>query len=117
MKTVIATETISTSNNKQDVTSEWRYYITNHDRENSNLHSYIRNHWQVESLHWCLDVHLNDDRDKKYEENAAENFAKTKRFLLNLVKSIPPEGKKRSLRSNLKKVGWDSNYLVKLLFS
>lgn len=117
MKTVIATETISTSKYKQDVTSEWRYYITNHGRENNKLHSYIRNHWQVESMHWCLDVHLNDDRDKKYEENAAENFAKTKRFLLNLVKSIPPEGKKRSLRSNLKKVGWDLNYLVKLLFS
>lgn len=117
MKTVVATETISTSKNKNDVTSEWRYYITNHDRKNNNLHSYIRNHWQVESLHWCLDVHLNDDKDKKYEENAAENFAKTKRFLFNLVKSIPPEGKKRSLRSNLKKVGWDLNYLVKLLFN
>ena len=49
-----------------------------------------------------LDVHLNDDREKKYEENTAENFAKTKIFLLNLVKAIPPEGKKCSLRSNLK---------------
>ena len=63
-----------------------------------------------------LDVHLNDDRDKKYEENAAENFARTKRFLLDLVKSNPPKGKKRSIRSNLKRVGWDKDYLVSLLF-
>ena len=82
----------------------------------SDLTIHMAEHWQVESMHWCLDVHLNDDRDKKYEKNAAENFAKVKRFLLNLVKSKPPSGKKRSLRSNLKLVGWDLNYLVKILF-
>ena len=42
---------------------------------------------------------INDDKDKKYEINAAENFVKTKRFLFNLVKSKSPIGKKRSLRS------------------
>ena len=56
-------------------------------------------------------------KDKKYDDVAAENFAKTKRFLLNLVKSKPPIGKKRSIRSNLKKVGWDLDYLVKILFA
>jgi predicted transposase YbfD/YdcC len=117
MNTIIATETISTSKYKKGTTAEWRYYVTDHDKMHEKLPTYIRGHWQVESMHWCLDVHLNDDRDKKYVENAAENFAKTKRFLLNLVKSKPPRGKKRSLRSNLKLVGWDLDYLVKLLFS
>lgn len=117
MKTVIATETISSSKYKAGVSAEWRYYLTDHDKSNSKLPTYIRGHWQVESMHWCLDVHLNDDKDKKYEKNAAENFAKTKRFLLSLVKSKPPKGKKRSLRSNLKQVGWDLEYLVSLLFT
>lgn len=117
MQTVVATETISSSKYKEDTTSEWRYYLTDHDKSNKKLPDYIRDHWQVESLHWCLDVHLNDDKDKKYEKNAAENFAHTKRFLLSLVKSKPPKGKKRSLRQNLKLVGWDLNYLVRLLFS
>ncbi len=58
----------------------------------------------------------NEVKDKKYEINAAENFAKTKRFLFNLVKSKPPTGKKRSLRSNLKLVGWDLDYLTRLIF-
>lgn len=111
MQTVIATETISSSKYKEGVTAEWRYYVTDHARDNSKLPGYIRNHWQVESMHWCLDVHLSDDKDKKYEKNAAENFAKTKRFLFSLVKSKPPKGKKRSLRSNLKLLGWDRNYL------
>lgn len=119
MNTIIATETISSDKYKKDknVKTEWRYYISNHKKSNKSIPNYIKDHWQVESNHWLLDVHLKDDHDKKYEKNAAENFAKTKRLLLNLVKSIPPKGKKRSIRSNLKKVGWDLNYLVELLFT
>lgn len=117
MNTVVATETISSSKYSTGVKSEIRYYLTDHDKSNVNLPRYVRGHWGVESMHWCLDVHLNDDGDKKYEKNAAENFAKTKRFLFNLVKSKPPKGKKRSLRLNLKLVGWDMDYLTRLLFS
>lgn len=117
MNTIIATETISSSKYTKETSAEWRYYLTDHDKLNSKLASYVRGHWGVESMHWCLDVHLNDDKDKKYEENAAENFAKTKRFLMNLVKSNPPKGKKRSLRLNLKLVGWDLDYLTRLIFS
>jgi len=117
MNTIIATETISSSNHQNKLTSEWRYYFSDHDKTNNKLPDYIRGHWQVESMHWCLDVHLNDDKDKKYTKNAAENFAKTKRFLLNLVNTKPPTGKKRSLRSNLKLVGWNLDYLVRLLFA
>jgi predicted transposase YbfD/YdcC len=116
MKTVVASETISYSKYTGGSSSEWRYYLTDHDKSRKNLDSYVRGHWQVESMHWCLDVHLNDDRDKKYDGNAAENYAKTKRFLFNLVKLKPPKGKKRSFRSNLKLVGWDLGYLTRLLF-
>ena len=117
MKTIIATETICSSKYNEDVSSEWRYYGTNHEKSHPKLVDYIRGHWSIESYHWLLDVHLNDDKDKKYDANAAENFAKTKRFLLDSVKSTPPEGKKRSVRSNLKRVGWDLDYLVTLLFA
>jgi len=119
MQSIVATETISSSKyDDKGVTAEWRYYVTDHDKSNEKLPTYTRGHWGVESMHWCLDVHLNDDKDKKYEKNAAENFAKTKRFLLNLVKMKPPlSKKKRSLRSNLKLVGWDLDYLVRLLFA
>ncbi len=116
MQTVVAAETISSSKYKEGTTAEWRYYLTDHDKSHEKLPDYIKDHWQVESMHWCLDVHLNDDKDKKYEKNAAENFAKTKRFLFSLVKSNPPKGKKHSVRANLKLVGWDLNYLVQLLF-
>ena len=92
MNTIIATETISSSKyTKGGTSAEWRYYLTDHNKSNPKLATYVRGHWGVESMHWCLDVHLNDDKDKKYEAKAAENFAKTKRFLFNLVKSNPPQ--------------------------
>lgn len=34
-----------------------------------------------------LDVHFNDDGDKRYEMNSAENFAQIKRLILNLIKA------------------------------
>ena len=117
IKTIIATETISSENNKPNsITAEWRYYVSSHDQSNLNLSSYVRNHWSIESeYHWELDVHLHDDADKKHDKVAAINFAKTKRLLLSLVKSKVPAGKKRSVRSRLKRVGWDLDYLVALL--
>jgi predicted transposase YbfD/YdcC len=117
IKTIIATETISSEKNKPGTTTaEWRYYVSSHESITNKLASYVRNHWSIESeYHWELDVHLHDDADKKHDKNAATNFAKTKRLLLSLVKSKMPEGKKRSVRSRLKRVGWDLDYLMTLL--
>lgn len=116
IKTIIATETISSINNKDGISAEWRYYVTSHDADNPKLARYVREHWSIENeYHWQLDVHLNDDKDKKYDDVAAENFARTKRLLLNLVKAKQPEGKKRSVRSRLKRVAWDLDYLLTLL--
>ncbi len=117
IKTIIATETISSEKNKPGSGSaEWRYYVSSHDVDNIKLPSYVRNHWSIESeYHWELDVHLQDDADKKHDEVAAINFAKTKRLLLSLVKSKLPPGKKKSVRSRLKRAGWDLDYLLTLL--
>lgn len=117
IRTIIATETISSEKNKQgNVSAEWRYYVSSHEVQNTSLPSYVRNHWSIENeYHWALDVHLHDDSDKKHDEIAATNFAKTKRLLLSLVKSKLPPGKKKSVRSRLKRVGWDLDYLLTLL--
>ena len=118
IKTAIAVERISRQHNQnaEDVVTNWHYYVTNHEDNKSKLPSYIRKHWQVESYHWLLDVHLNDDKDKKYDENSAENFNRVRRFLLNLVKSKTWIGKKESIKSKLKRIGWDLNLLPELLF-
>jgi predicted transposase YbfD/YdcC len=116
INSIIATETISSKNHEAKTSAEWRFYITSHNTDKSDLYSYVKNHWSIENeLHWHLDVHLNDDADKKRDEVATVNFSRIKRMLLSLVKAKLPPGKKRSVRSRLKQVGWDTDYLISLL--
>lgn len=114
LNTIIATETIS--DRGSGVTAEWRYYISSHKADNEKLPEYIRGHWSIENkLHWILDVHLGDDADKKLEKNAVEILSRLRRMVINMVKSKPPEGKKRSTRSQLKRLVWDNDYLLSVL--
>ncbi|ABU72643.1 transposase [Vibrio campbellii ATCC BAA-1116] len=99
IKSCIAVERIVQEGKGEPKTSHFSYYITNHPASDPKLADYVRQHWEIESYHWLLDVYFNDDRDKKYEENSAENFAQIKRLPLNLVKAKDWAGKKKSVKS------------------
>ena len=115
LKSIIATENISMRSADAPVTSEWRYFITDHDKNEALIPDYVRGHWGVENkLHWQLDVHLGDDKDKKLDRNATENISRIKRLLLNLVRKNDPNSKK-SVRSRLKMMLWDEEYFLKIL--
>jgi predicted transposase YbfD/YdcC len=46
----------------------------------------VRSHWGVEnSLHWVLDVALNEDDCRIRKDNAPENFAVMRRLAVNLL--------------------------------
>lgn len=115
LKTIIATENISTRSSDSPVTSEWRYFITDHSKDDAKLADYVRGHWGVENkLHWHLDVHLGDDKDKKLDRNGTENISRIKRLLLNLVRKNDINSK-TSVRSKLKRMLWDEEYFLKIL--
>ena len=65
-------------------------------------------------MHWHLDVHLGDDKDKKLDRNGTENISRIKRFLLNLVRKNDSTAKK-SVRYKLKRMLWDDEYFLKIL--
>jgi predicted transposase YbfD/YdcC len=46
-----------------------------------------RNHWGVESMHWCLDVTFGDDKNQTKESTAAQNVALVKRMVFNVLKN------------------------------
>lgn len=115
LRSVIATETISSLDNDSKVTAEWRYYLTSHQPNNSALPNYIRHHWSIENkLHWVLDVQLGEDADRKAERRSAKAFAVLKRIALNIVRTKDTNSK-RSLRRKFKCAAWDNNYLLNLL--
>ncbi|QGP54031.1 Transposase [Piscirickettsia salmonis] len=115
MESIIATETISNNVGDSKVSAEWRYYISSHKPSEEKLPEYIRNHWGIENkLHWVLDVHLNDDADRKLNKNAVDNISRIKRLAVNLVRKND-FGNKKSVRLKLKQLQWDENYLLNIL--
>ena len=70
----------------------------------------VRGHWAIEnSLHWVLDVTMNEDRQRNRTGNGPENLALLRRMALNVARIEPG---KDVMRGKLKRAGWDNNFLL-----
>lgn len=96
--------------------SETRYYITSLTKL-AEAASSIRKHWEVESMHWSLDVTFNEDRSMKRAKNAAYNYDSVCKIALNILKNDTfDHGKKKpSIRRKMLKAILDEKYLTHLL--
>ena len=73
----------------------------------------IRGHWQIEnSLHWSLDVVMNEDFHRARKGNAPANFAALRRIALNIIKA---NNDKSSNRVKFKRAGWSNEFLKTLI--
>ena len=73
----------------------------------------VRQHWGVEnSLHWRLDVVMNEDQDRTRMGHGPHNLAVLRHMAINAMQK---EGSKGSLRGKFKRAGWDNEYLLRLL--
>jgi predicted transposase YbfD/YdcC len=98
----------------QTTQTEARYYITSLNPDAKAIGQAVRSHWSVENnLHWQLDVSFNEDKSRKRDRNAAENYSVILRMALNLIKS--EKSTKRSVKGKRLKAGWDNDYLLTLL--
>jgi predicted transposase YbfD/YdcC len=70
------------------VTTQRRYYISSRPGTDAELLSEgIRGHWGIEnSLHWQLDVSMDEDQCRLRVKHGAENFSRLRRFALNKLK-------------------------------
>jgi predicted transposase YbfD/YdcC len=72
-----------------------------------------RAHWGVERrLHWCLDVQMNEDRDRTRKDNGPPNLAILRHMALNVLRKDP---RKESLRAKFKIADWNNACLTSLL--
>lgn len=73
-----------------------------------------RSHWGVKnSLHWVLDIALNEDHSRVRKDNAPQNFAVLRHKALNLLKQ--EHTAKVGIKGKRLKCGWDTDYLLKAL--
>ena len=72
-----------------------------------------RSHWLIEySLHWMLDVTMNEDQARNRTGDGAENLALPRRMALNLARTEPTKG---AMRSKIKKAGWSDDFMLDMI--
>lgn len=102
-----------TSKRGNDKTVE-RYFLMSRCYSRSETLRIVRQHWGIENcLHWPLDVVLDEDLARNRKGNGPANLAVLKRLALNIARAHPDT--KTSLRSKLKRAGWDDAFLFNML--
>jgi predicted transposase YbfD/YdcC len=96
------------------VTTERRYYLSSLGADGEQFARAVRGHWGIEnSVHWVLDVPMNEDQCRVREKAAAQNLATLRALCLNLLRQ--DQTHKRGVRAKQKAAGWDAKYLSSLL--
>jgi predicted transposase YbfD/YdcC len=112
LKSVGLVESVRTVDGKTTV--ETRYYISSLSNNAAIFGQSVRSHWGVEnSLHWVLDVALNEDDCRIRKDNAPENFAVMRRLAVNLLGR--ETSNKRGVKNKQFKAAMDNEYLTKVL--
>ena len=95
------------------VSQEERIYLMSKQSNAQDTADLIRGHWQIEnSLHWSLDVVMNEDFHRARKGNAPANFATLRRIALNIIKA---NSDKSSNRVKFKRAGWSNEFLKTLI--
>ena len=112
LKSVGLVESVRTVDGKTTV--ETRYYISSLPNNAELFGQSVRSHWGIEnSLHWILDVALNEDDCRIRKENAPENFAVMRRLAVNLLGR--EKSNKRGVKNKQFLAAMDNDYLTKVL--
>lgn len=93
---------------------EYRYYISSKELTPEQAGQAIRAHWGIESMHWILDVSLQEDACQIYRDNAAENLAGLRHMALNMLRA---ESTKISVPMKQKRCMMKPEFLERVLLA
>ena len=82
----------STSDNE---TNEWHYYISSRALTAQDLLKHARLEWSIESMHWLLDVHFDEDFCRVEDENVQQILNMIRKIALNSVKNYKEKTKSK----------------------
>jgi len=64
---------------------EWSYYIASRKLSADDFLKRVRSEWKVESMHWLLDVHFDEDHTRAFNDNTQNNLNIIRKIALNLI--------------------------------
>jgi predicted transposase YbfD/YdcC len=82
-------------------TEEVLFYISSLKKTPLEFLKIVRSHWQIESLHWCLDVVFNEDECLLQNTNAQLNLNLWRKFSLCIHKEFKNVKKHKKSYKNM----------------
>jgi predicted transposase YbfD/YdcC len=115
LHTIVRVTATRTSKKTGEITEANRYYICSLDNPSAErIQQSVREHWGVENgLHWTLDMAMREDESRIRTDHAPANMSVLRHIALNLIRM--DKTRKIGIKASLKKAGWDTKYLEKLL--
>lgn len=86
LKSLIRIESEVYNKKTKETTQCTRYYISSLSADAGYINNSIRAHWNIESMHWILDVVFKEDNQAKRNEVAVENTNLINKLVLSLLK-------------------------------
>ena len=94
-------------------TTETAYYLLSAPVTPTRLGEIVRAHWGVEnSLHWVLDVTMNEDQARNRLDNGPANLAVLRHMALIILNA---KKSKISTHRKIKRAGWSNAFLAELI--
>jgi len=109
----ITSDIIEKSTGKE--TNETRWYISSLDLNAKQALESVRSHWQVESMHWVLDMTFREDESRIRKAQGPLVFNVMRKIAMALFKQ--DDTKRASMAAKKKMVGLDDEYRSTLLES
>ena len=78
---------------KKGETDEWHYYISSRSLTAEELLRHARLEWSVETMHWLLDVHFDEDLCRVENRNVQQNLNIVRKIALNTINNPALKGR------------------------
>ncbi|MDO5397240.1 MAG: ISAs1 family transposase [bacterium] len=89
---------VSTENGEAN---EWNYYISSRLLTPEELLHHVRMEWSVETMHWLLDVHFDEDHCRTQDKNVQLNLNIARKCAIKLIKLFKSETGSKKPISNI----------------
>ena len=74
---------------------QWHYYISSKVLSAEELLHHARTEWPVESMHWLLDIHFDEDKCRIESKNIQQNLNMLHKAALNIVRIYKRESQSK----------------------
>ncbi len=109
-----AIKTEITKKNKK--TEQWHYYIASKNLSAKQLLRTARKEWSVETMHWLLDVHFQEDFCRVEDKYIQQNLNMLRKLTINLIKRYKSKtNSKKALTAIMLNCLLDPKNIIKIL--